>query len=77
MSNERRHKIIAIGVNALFDAIQAGKVTFNHNMPKGTTCRSCKYDFRTNEVMFLIEHESFELLHAGMIPPMYRIEPEE
>ena len=67
----------ALDAKVLFETIQAGNVKFNHDMPKGVIYRNCEYDFKTNQIMLLIEHESFEPLYDGMVPPIYRIKPEE
>jgi len=77
MSNEKRWKIIAMDATDLFKAIELGTIKFNHDMPEGVKCINCKYDFKSNDIMFLIEHESFDPLYAGTIPPIYRMQPED
>jgi len=77
MNQERKQVIIAIDATALFKAIEHGNIKFNHGLPEGVIYRSCRYDFQSNEIMFLVEHESFGVLHGGMLAPVIRAELEK
>jgi hypothetical protein len=40
-------------------------------IPDGALIRSMGYDFRNNTVYLIIEHESFELVPAGLTLPQF------
>ena len=73
MSQERKQIIIAIDAADLFKVIEYGNVKFKHDLPKDIIYRNCKYNFQSNEILFLVEHESFSPLHDGMLAPVVRI----
>ena len=42
-----------------------------HGLPVGSRCRSVNYDFARQCLMLMVEHESFDAVPDGSVPPMH------